>query len=131
MRALALALQLAVPHDIDVLPPLPMLHRQPDQTAGTSLFVRDEIRSGRCDVSVDTVLPGREAITIDLAVLVTAAGAIRAVLPRAIGCPSVEQYAAGVASRVIRGNVPVPRADQWFRMPITFTWIQSGAQQAP
>lgn len=128
MISLALLLQLAAPTDFNSLPVLQLVHRTPDQPGATSLFVRDEIRAGRCVATVQPVASSRVQITVDVAVLVHPTGAIRAVVPRAIGCPSVEQYAAGLISRIVRGNVPPPGAERWFRTPITFSWAQAPAQ---
>ena len=38
---------------------------------------------------------------------------VRRLLPRAIGCSTVEQYASGLVSRVIRDNLAGPRPAGW------------------
>lgn len=116
---LALALQLAAtitspPTDWRTLPPL----RASTVQAGgdVSDYVRDEVRAGRC------AAPQSGALSVDLAVYVTDTGRVRRIVPRAINCPTVEQYAAGVALRSLRGQVEPPEATGWHRMTIAFTW---------
>ncbi|WP_447407106.1 hypothetical protein, partial [Clostridium perfringens] len=62
-------------------------------------------------------------LRVDVAVLV-AAGRPRRVIPRAIQCPAVEQYAAGLVSSMARGNIaPATQAgDGWYKTSLTFAW---------
>ena len=46
----------------------------------------------------------------------------RRIVPRAINCPTVEQYAAGVASRFLRRNIGDADADSWHRLTLAFAW---------
>lgn len=84
--------------------------------ADLSDYVREEVRVGRC-VSNDT------SIRVDLAVLVGNDGRVRRIVPRAINCPTVEQYASGIVSRLARSNVVAPPHDRWFRTTVTFSWM--------
>jgi len=112
-----------------VLPPadwsaLPTLrYRRPIATTPeVSSFVRDEIASGRCTAGIRSATGS--LLSIDLALLVTPTGEVRRIIPRAIDCPTVEQYARGLVSRQTRDNVDAGglAADTWFRTTITFTW---------
>jgi len=116
---LGLALQAAVaiaspPFDWSGLPPL----RVPrvDASASVASFVHDEVRAGRCATPQDA------SVSVDLAVYVTQQGQVRRIVPRAIDCPTVEQYASGVALRSISGKVEPPAAAGWHRMTVTFAW---------
>lgn len=116
---LALALQVAAtitspPTDWRTLPPL----RAPTSEAAelVSDYVRDEVRAGRCSA------PQPGALSIDLAVYVADNGRVRRIVPRAINCPTVEQYASGVALRSLRGQVEPPEVVGWHRMTISFAW---------
>jgi hypothetical protein len=105
----------APPPDWDAMPELPVLRRTttPPQL---SYFVRTEVDAGRCDAATGS------SLSVELAVLVSANGQIRGILPRAIGCATVEQYASGIASRQLRGNVAAPGVDSWYRTTISFLW---------
>ena len=62
---------------------------------------------------------------IDMVVLVSSAnGEVQRIVPKAIKCPTVEQFAAGVVQKAARGNIagPPPTADSWFRTGMTLTW---------
>lgn len=85
-------------------------------TTDLSNYVREEVRTGRC-VSNDT------SIRVDLAVLVGADGRVRRIVPRAIDCPTVEQYASGIVSRLARRNLPASSRDSWYRTTVTFSWM--------
>lgn len=114
------------------LPPLPdwavlgqlRYLRDPDVTPAMTQFVADEVAAGRC------VRPrpadGHYILTLDVAVLITANGTVRATVPHAIDCPTVEQYGAGLVSAFARDNL-VPRAadtEQWYRTTVTFSWTR-------
>jgi hypothetical protein len=62
-------------------------------------------------------------VTLELAVLVQGT-AVRSVVPRSIGCPSVEQYAAALTAGFARNNL-MPRTatvEQWYRTSLVFRW---------
>ena len=109
------------PPDWSTLPIL-ALRRPAPSTIDTSAFVRDEVVHGRCAAAVQ----GRTGwmLTVDLAVLATADGRLRRVVPRAIGCPGVEQYAAGLVSSSARDNLETlpGDSDRWYRTRLTFVW---------
>ncbi|WBH17015.1 hypothetical protein [Sphingomonas radiodurans] len=102
------------PADLTALPELPLTRRWPEDST-LSDYVRDEILAGRCSIE-------GQRIQVDLAVLVAGNGQIRRVTPRAIQCPTVEQYASGVMSRMARGNVAPPGEDRWYRTALVFAW---------
>ncbi|QNE30869.1 hypothetical protein F1C10_02045 [Sphingomonas sp. NBWT7] len=102
------------PADWSAMPEL-TFRRRPPAVSGLSAYVRDEVRDGRCAVE-------GEALRVDLAVHVAANGQIRRIRPRAINCPTVEQYASGVMLRMARSNVPPPGEDRWYRATLVFTW---------
>lgn len=115
---LALLLQaspLAPPTDWTTLQPLPLLHRwEPNEQV--TAFVRDEVRAGRC------ATPETRHVTVDFVVFVTGEGQVRRIVPRAIDCPTVEQYASGLTLRAVRGNVADVPAAGWYRITIGFDW---------
>jgi hypothetical protein len=128
ITAILLAAQLAgaspmpmPPQDWSALHPLPY-SRDPDDGANLSSFVRAEVKAGRCNAA--TPSPQGYVLKVDLAVLVGAGGQPKRVVPRAIACPSVEQYAAGLVSSMARGNIApgVADADTWYRTSLTFSW---------
>ncbi len=109
------------PQDWSVLRPLPIA-RDVSGDPTLSGFVRAEVKAGRCAAA--TASTDGWTLKVDVAVLIGPAGQPRRVVPRAIACPSVEQYAAGLVSSMARGTVP-PAAidgDAWYRASLTFTW---------
>jgi hypothetical protein len=105
----------APPADWSGLPELSIL-RNWSSDPRLSDFVRDEVAAGRCAAGA----AGR--VDVDLALLVAGDGQVRRIVPRAIGCATVEQYATGLASQMIRRNVAIPEAEGWFRTTIRFAW---------
>ena len=94
----------------------------PRPATATSRFVQDEVTAGRCGASQRS---GRvAAITIHVAVLAGAGGRVRAVVPRAINCPTVEQYTVGLIQRMALDNVDMAgrTADTWYRAAMTYSW---------
>ena len=95
---------------------------QPRITASMHQFAAREVRARRCPLAVT---PGPiQRLTVELAVLVNGAGEVRTVVPRAIQCATVEQYAAGLATGFARANL-LPAgggADQWYKTSLTFSW---------
>lgn len=101
----------------DTLAPLPY-KAAPQISPDMVLFVQREVVGRKCATRRD------DALEIDVAVLVDQAGGIRTTLPRAIGCPTVEQYAAALVAGFARNNL-LPRTgarEQWYRTTLTFTW---------
>ena len=103
------------------LPDLP--YRQPPQmTAPMHAYVKGQVRARKCRAR--RLVDGRPAVRIEIAVLVSPEDGVRTSVPRAIGCPTVEQYAAGLVSSFARNNL-APRAgttERWYRATVTFAW---------
>lgn len=108
-----------VPTDWSVLAPMPYV-AQPPQTASLSGFVAAEIAAGRCAIARPA--DGHYLVKVDVAALVGADGTIRRTVPRAINCPTVEQYSAGLVISFARANLPRGATDQWYRATIVFDW---------
>ena len=107
------ALSLAPPTDWQALPPLPL----PPAAAPTpqlAQFVRSEIQAARCVLADGTT-------TLDMAVLIATNGRVRRIVPRAIGCPGVEQFAAGIVLRAARDTIRPPAVDTWYRTSVPLT----------
>lgn len=102
------------PADWTTLPELKLQRGWPDWR-GLSDYVRDEVNAGRC-------ASASKEIRVDLAVQVAGNGHVRRIIPRAIDCPTVEQYASGLLSRIARRNVAPPGEDRWYRAMLVFTW---------
>ncbi len=106
------------------LPDLP--YRQPPQiTAPMINYVKAQTRARHCRVQrrVADKLP---ALRVEVAVLVHPEDGVRTSVPRAAGCPPVEQYAAGLVTSFARNNL-APRtvtAEQWYRATVTFVWTK-------
>ncbi len=115
------AIRMPPPSDWSALPELRLAHRPP-ANPDLSTFVHGEVAAGRC-VSVVRSSSGT-MLTIDLAVLVDASGHVKRIVPRAIDCVTVEQYAAGLVSRQTRDNIDSSGMtnDTWFRTTMTFVW---------
>ncbi len=109
------------PQDWSALPQL-ALRRPADPTAAMSAYVHQEVLRGRCASATRT--PAGWTLPVDIAVLASADGAIRRVVPRAIHCPTVEQYAAGLVFSGARDNVDLPASvgDRWYRTRLIFAW---------
>ena len=128
MIALFLMLQAAAltapPSDWSTLPQL-RLSQTPDYSTIMTKFVHDEVAAGRCVAPAPVA--GKTTIKLDLIVLVASSTnqALR-VVPRAINCPTVEQFAAGVVEKAARDNIagPAPGSDSWYHTSMTLTWSQ-------
>lgn len=109
------------PQDWSMLRPLPLI-RSADDSPNLSGFVRAEVKAGRCAAAMAAAQGW--TLRIDLAVLVGPGAQPRRVVPRAIACPSVEQYAAGLVSSLARGNIAAAATDPdtWYRTSLTFSW---------
>lgn len=111
------------PQDWTALPIL-RVRRASVDTPDVSAFVRGEVAAGRCASAVR--MPQGWSLKIDLALLATPEGHVRRITPRAIACPTVEQYAAGVLLGSARDNVD-PRGattETWYRTSLTFAWSE-------
>ncbi len=111
-----------VPADWATLAPLPYV-AAPQVTPAMEQFVAGEIAANRCA----TVKPvdGHYIVRVDVATLIGGDGTIRKAIPRAIGCPTVEQYSAGLVIGFARGNLPARgagAAEQWYRTTLVYDW---------
>lgn len=108
------------PQDWGALPVLRIRQRS-TTLANTSAYVHGEVIAGRCAKAIRTAQGW--TLSIDLAVLMTPDGRVRRITPRAIDCPTVEQYAAGVILGA-RDAIDVvdADADTWYRTSLTFAW---------
>jgi hypothetical protein len=112
--ALAAALFQAAAIEWDALAPLPY-RAPPIVTAEMRDFVRREVRARKC--------PAPRELRVDVAVLIGENDSVRTTVPRAIDCPSVEQYVAALVANFTRGNL-LPRlgaGEQWYRVSLRFT----------
>ena len=125
LLALLASLQTAAP----ATPPqdwtrLPALRwkQPPRNDESTSRYVRDEVNAGRCAAALRS--GHAAALSIDVAVLADAGGRIRAVVPRAINCPTVEQYTVGLIQRMARDNLDTAgqTGGIWYRTAMTYSW---------
>lgn len=109
------------PQDWSDLPAL-RVRRAATETPDTAAFVQGEVAAGRCASAVRGAHGW--SIKVDLALLATPDGRIRRVTPRAIDCPTVEQYAAGLLLGTARDNVDSRGAtvETWYRTSMTFAW---------
>lgn len=109
------AQSLTPPADWSMVPPLPW-RVEPQTSPELSAFVRRTIAVERCPID-DT------RVTVPVAVFLRPDGLPRAVVPWAINCSAVEQFAAGLVSTLVRNNVRMP-ASGWYRTTITFDWTR-------
>ncbi|WP_236697437.1 hypothetical protein [Sphingomonas sp. Leaf357] len=113
--------QSVVPADWSGLAPMPYV-KPPEVAKSLSNFVAAEIAAGRCPI----VRPadGHYVVKVDIATLVGTDGTVRRTVPRAIQCPTVEQYSAGLILSFARANLRHGTAagDQWYRATIVFDW---------
>lgn len=108
--------------DWTTLPDLP--YRQPPTiTAPMHGWVAHQARMGKCPIK-RRVDDKRPALRIEIAVLVNPEDGVRTSVPRAAGCPAVEQYAAGLVTGFARNNLAArtTAAEQWYRTTLTFIW---------
>jgi hypothetical protein len=94
-----------MPTDMASLPPLPW-RTPPRLPADVATFVAGEVSAGRCPLL-------KPPVTLEFAVLVRT-GNVRAVVPLAIDCVTVEQYGAGLISTLARKNLRRAAAG-WYR----------------
>ncbi|MBN2970970.1 hypothetical protein JW805_02915 [Roseomonas aeriglobus] len=105
----------APPADWSAVPPLPW-RAPPQRVPELDAFVGRTVVAERCPVEGTRV-------AVEVAVLLRSDGLPRLVVPRAINCPTVEQFAAGLVSSLARSNVRLP-ASGWYRTTITFDWTK-------
>lgn len=99
------------PADWSGLPELPLPSARAE--FDPSGYVRREIASGRCRAEAN-------AMAAPVAVLMDADGQVARVVPRAIGCPTVEQFTAGYVSALARRAGAMRPG--WYRHTVTYRW---------
>ncbi len=110
------------PHDWSTLGMLTLPPAGPDMVR----FVRDEVTAGRCTRARQD--DAQMVLVVPLAIRMSADGNADSVVPLAIGCPTVEQFSAGAAQRMVRHlahRTMIP-GDRWYRTVITYTWPGTG-----
>lgn len=110
-----------VPADWAALAPIPYI-TPPEMTVPLASFVAGEIAAGRC--AVPKPADGHYVVRVEVATLVAGEGLVRRTVPRAIACPTVEQYAAGLVQGFARGNIAARAGapDIWYRATVVFDW---------
>ncbi|WP_239019648.1 hypothetical protein [Sphingomonas suaedae] len=110
--------------DWTTLPDLPY-RTAPQMTPAMHDWARGQVRARKCRAR--RLVDGRPAVRVEVAVLVHSEDGVRATIPRAIGCPSIEQYAAGLVAGFSRNNLTQRTAAPgaaWYRATVTFAWRQ-------
>ena len=105
----------------DAMAPLPY-RTPPPISPAMSRWVAGELVRGKCPIP--RAVNGRHILRVDVAVMISPESTVRASIPRAIDCPTVEQYAAGMVSSFARNNLLARAGDGsgWFRASVTFDW---------
>lgn len=114
---LLLQIAAAPPRDWSTLPLFPMPHAA--TVTAASAFVRSEVEAGRCKLPV-----AGTGVVAPVAILVGRRGAVTRIVPRAIGCPTVEQYTVGYLVTLTRagpGSVRPPQPG-WYRLTVSYAW---------
>lgn len=109
--------------DWAALPDLPY-RTAPQMTPAMHDWARGQVRARKCRER--RLVDGRPAVRVEVAVLVDEDG-VRTTVPRAIGCPTIEQYAAGLVAGFSRNNLNQRTAASgavWYRATVTFAWRQ-------
>lgn len=116
--------QAAAAIDWATLPDLPY-REAPQMTPAMHDWARGQVRARKCRAR--RLVDGRPAVRVEVAALIDPETGVRTTIPRAIGCPTVEQYAAGLVAGFSRNNL-VPRSAApgaaWYRATVTFAWRQ-------
>ncbi|MBR0552087.1 hypothetical protein J7S20_06185 [Sphingomonadaceae bacterium LXI357] len=113
--------ELRFPVDWETLTPLP--YRDPPKiTSQMTDFVGREILTGGC--SRPTKVNGHRELRVDVAVLLSADAEIRATVPHAVHCPTVEQFTAGLVTTFARNNLKADpgAAAGWYRATVVYVW---------
>ncbi|WP_322964010.1 hypothetical protein [Sphingomonas fuzhouensis] len=106
------------PHDWSTLAAITLPPAGPDMVR----FVRDEVTAGRCSRAKAT--DAQMVLAVPLAIRIGTDGGADSIVPLAIGCPTVEQFTAGAAQRMVRHlahRTTIP-GGRWYRTVITYTW---------
>ena len=116
MIAAALLVQVAMPpQDWSTLPQFPL--PRAGIVTDASGYVRGEVAAGRCKAA------GSE-VAAPVAILVGASGTVNRIVPRAIGCSTVEQYTVGYVLSLTRGGPgsALPPVPGWYRLTVIYRW---------
>ena len=107
----------------DTMPMLPY-RDPPDVLPEMVSYVAGEYRAKRCPTP--PLVAGHRTVRADVAVLLDDDGTVRATVPRAINCVTVEQYAAGIVAAAARNNLLARGigAPGWYRASLTFDWAE-------
>ncbi|SFP50680.1 hypothetical protein SAMN04488241_102347 [Sphingomonas rubra] len=108
------------PHDWAPLPVFPLPRGA--TTSDGATFVRGEVAAGRC--AVPPVHPDGTRMVAPVALLVAPGGTVSRIVPRAIGCSTVEQYTVGYLLSLTR-TLPAgaaPLAPGWYRVAVSYRW---------
>lgn len=103
------------------LPTLPY-REAPNMTPAMHEWARRQVSARKCRAR--RLVDGRPAVRVEVAVLVDEDG-VRTTIPRAIGCPTIEQYAAGLVAGFSRNNLTQRTGapgNVWYRATVTFAW---------
>lgn len=121
-----LAMLAQVPAQVSVMPPTDWsgvpeltLRDRGDGGSDRAAFVRGEVAAGRC--KAEQTGDGGVRVVAPVVLLVDAGRAVRQIVPRAIGCATVEQYTVGYVSALVRAASPVA-APGWYRVTVTYQW---------
>lgn len=103
------------PKDWSNLPTFPM--PRAGVVTDASAYVRNELEAGRCRMAAPPV-------DAPVAILVGSSGNVTKVVPRAIGCPTVEQYTVGYLLGLTRAGPgsAIPPKPGWYRLTVTYRW---------
>lgn len=118
VAALMLQAAAAPPHDWSALPVFPL--PRAGQVSDGVPFVRAEIAAGRCK----TAEGAENGLTAPVAILVGDGGRVMRIVPRAIDCPTVEQFTVGLLLALTRGGPgsATPPAPGWYRLSVSYAW---------
>ncbi|GAA4764382.1 hypothetical protein GCM10023219_06250 [Stakelama sediminis] len=107
--------------DWDALPPLPYQTR-PVVTPQMTQYVAQEMATEHCPMPPR--INGQHVITVKVAVMLSGDGTIRATIPHAINCATVEQYTAGLVTGFARNNLllPAEAPETWYRTSVVYSW---------
>jgi hypothetical protein len=107
--------------DWPALPALPF-RAPPLVTDEMHRFVQQDVSARKCPVPASE--GANQTLVAEVAVQVDAEGNVTRTLPRAIDCPTVEQYAAGLVASFARNNLAprVGTGSVWYKASLTFSW---------
>ena len=108
-----------LPTDWSRLAPIPYVDA-PTITAPLVKFVAGEVAAGRC--AMQRPSDGHYVVKVDVAALVDQDGILRRAVPRAIDCPTVEQYSAGLVTNFARANLSDGPTAMWYRATLVYDW---------